>query len=259
MSMVQRLLAIATVVLATAAQSGPVIGQGTWEATLKPRDLDGNGVTDAFYDTALNVTWLRDVTGNGLMSWTDATNWVDGLDIAGYSDWRLPSIVDKGFGGCNNLNQGGTDCGYNVLTPTTSELAHLWYVTLGNKAICIPGDAACWPNFQEGWGLKNTGDFPNINTAFQDNPSYGLYWYGTAVGWPGPGPNPLFAWFFDVSQGRQSIILQNSWGYAMAVRSGDVAATEIPEPASLLLALTALGTLGLVRRRTRHRRTVNCS
>ncbi len=45
----------------TAAQSSaPVSGQGTWETTLKPRDLTGDGVADAYYDTVLDITWLAD-------------------------------------------------------------------------------------------------------------------------------------------------------------------------------------------------------
>jgi len=33
-----------------------VSGQGTWETTLLPRDLDGNPLTiEAYYDTVLNI------------------------------------------------------------------------------------------------------------------------------------------------------------------------------------------------------------
>jgi hypothetical protein len=35
------------------------------QAGLQARDLDGNGITDAFYDTTLNITWLRDAHVNG--------------------------------------------------------------------------------------------------------------------------------------------------------------------------------------------------
>lgn len=34
---------------------------GLAQATLQDRDLDHNGVTDTYYDTDLNITWLRDV------------------------------------------------------------------------------------------------------------------------------------------------------------------------------------------------------
>ena len=36
-------------------------GQGTWESTLKGRNLDGNASTiEAYYDTVLDITWLAD-------------------------------------------------------------------------------------------------------------------------------------------------------------------------------------------------------
>jgi hypothetical protein len=41
-----------------------VPGQGTWQTTLQARDLDGDGQIDAFYDTVLNITWLRDANAN---------------------------------------------------------------------------------------------------------------------------------------------------------------------------------------------------
>ena len=49
----------AAMLLAGAAQAAGVPGQGTWETTLQARDLNGDSVTDTFYDTALNITWLR--------------------------------------------------------------------------------------------------------------------------------------------------------------------------------------------------------
>ena len=41
-----------------------VPGQGTWETTLQARNLDGDTTTDAFYDTALSITWLRNANVN---------------------------------------------------------------------------------------------------------------------------------------------------------------------------------------------------
>ena len=49
-----------------------VPGQGTWETTLKARDLDGDHVTDAFYDTELNITWLRNADVKGVVRWNKA-------------------------------------------------------------------------------------------------------------------------------------------------------------------------------------------
>ena len=46
------------------AQALPVLGQGTWETTLQARDLNGDSVTDAYYDTSLNITWLANANKN---------------------------------------------------------------------------------------------------------------------------------------------------------------------------------------------------
>lgn len=55
---------------AGAAQALGVPGQGTWETTLQPRDLDGNAANgpEAFYDTVLDITWLRDANVKGWMN-----------------------------------------------------------------------------------------------------------------------------------------------------------------------------------------------
>ena len=65
--------------LSGAAAAAAVPGQSTWETTLQARDLDGDTVTDAFYDTTLNVTWLRNANVNGQMTWNDANPWAANL------------------------------------------------------------------------------------------------------------------------------------------------------------------------------------
>lgn len=86
------------------SHAAPVSGQGTWQTTLQDRDLDGNGTTDAFYDTALNITWLRNANAgagssfddgksstDGKMTWVNAVDWAAALSFGGYDDWRLPN------------------------------------------------------------------------------------------------------------------------------------------------------------------------
>lgn len=51
-------VAAATLTTGVALADG-VPGQGTWESALLPRDIDGDTTTDAFYDTELDITWLR--------------------------------------------------------------------------------------------------------------------------------------------------------------------------------------------------------
>ena len=92
---------IVVAALTGGAQAATILGQGTWETTLQPRDLNGAGVADAFYDTILDITWLRDANLNGQQSWADATSWASALTIGGVSGWRLPAMVDTGAPGCD--------------------------------------------------------------------------------------------------------------------------------------------------------------
>ncbi len=100
----------------------------------------------AYYDDVLDITWLADANyaqtsghdADGLMTWSASLAWIASLNTAnhlGVSDWRLPFIVDTGTPGCD-FGYSGTDCGYNVQTKTGAtvhnEMAHLYYVTLGN-------------------------------------------------------------------------------------------------------------------------------
>ena len=230
----------ALVLAAGVAGAAGVSGQGTWETTLQPRDLDGDTVTDAFYDTGLDITWLRNANMNGTMNWSDANAWAANLVVGAYSDWRLPTMVDIGAPGCNPSSVGGTDCGYNVQTKTGatvfSEMAHLWYVTLGNKSLCPPGDVGCFVS-PPGWGLTNTGDF-------QDTQS-GPYWAGLEY-----APFTSDAWYINTFDGSQINIAKSAAFFALAVRPGDVPA--VPEAQTYLMLLGGLSALALVRRRRAH-------
>jgi Protein of unknown function (DUF1566)/PEP-CTERM motif len=205
------------------------------------------------YDSELDITWLKNWNqavgssydtispGSGRMTWTNAKAWADNLVWGGFDDWRLPTMIDTGTPGCNFSDAGGTDCGYNVQTKigatVFSEMAHLHYVSLGNKAYCPPGDATCAGGPQLGWGLVNTGPFTNKQP--------GGYWSGLEY-----APDPQSAWGFGTGTGRQGYYGQGYGLYAVAVRPGDVAAA-VPEPQTW--ALLTLGVTGLLvarRRRT---------
>ncbi len=208
------------------AQAVGVPGQGTWETTLQARDINGDSVVDAYYDTALDITWLADWNANGEMNWNTATAWSAGLDVHGVTGWRLPRTTDTGPRGCD-FSFAGTDCGYNV-DPASSEMAHMFYVTLGNKAICPPGGdtASCAGAPQPGWGLTNTADFVNLRPS--------IYWSGTesiAI---------ANAWLFNSSTGVQNALDKRFDSFnAVAVRAGDVAA--VPEPQAWAMLLLGLG------------------
>lgn len=130
---------------------------GTVQAGLESRDLNGDTVTDAFYDRDLNITWLRDANVNGRMVWDDAFVWADNFSFAGYNDWRLPTSDTCTTSGC-----------------TGSEMGHLWYTELGNS----------------GGTMTNTGDFQNLQsyaywsgTEWALGPTYIAWTFYTAYGY----------------------------------------------------------------------------
>ena len=224
--------AIAFTPVAMPSLAASVPGQGTWESSLQPRDLDGNGSVDAFFDASLNITWLRDAGKADGRPWSELVGWADTFQIGAYTNWRLPTMIDSQAPGCD-ASFNGTDCGYNVQTAVAgtvfSEMAHLYYVTLGNLGArdtdgdTRPGDLGV------DWGLVNTGAFQNLQA--------GLYWTGLDY-----APNASFAWSFDMSVGRQGADVKDVDRLGVfAVHEGSIG-TPVPEPGSRALML--LGTLG---------------
>ncbi len=242
-------LALIGLLLAAATSSSYAIGvsgQGTWETTLQARDVNSDGIVDAYYDTSLDITWLADADAMnagvensenaGRRSFEYASEWVSTLDVFGVSGWRLPATYDFGHDGCQWSSTGGTDCGYNVL-PDSSEMAHMYSITLGNISHNNnPGTSL----------LSNTGPFANL-MAFG-------YWSGTPVvdGWNPSHPLvPENGWRFSFAAGRQDDLPKSYGHFAWAVKDGDVGviATPVPEPESFLLMSAGLLFVSIVRRR----------
>jgi hypothetical protein len=215
--------------LSPAAHAAPVSGMGTWQTTLQARDLDGNGSTDAYYDSTLNITWLDVENRNRTLS--EQQSWVDSLAPGGVQGWRLPTMRDSGDQGCD-FGYADTDCGYNVQTRlgdfTYSEMAHLFYVTLGNLA----GYDA---QGQERAGTPGI-DFGLVNTGPLEHFVGGIYF--TSV------PNAAldgYTWTFNAA-GLQFYRWNNDLTRALAVHDGDVG-NAVPAPAAWILVLSALALL----------------
>jgi hypothetical protein len=115
-----------------------------------------------------------------------------------------------------------------------SELAFLFYNTLGNKGYCDPATStvSMCSGPQTGWGLANTGPFSNVLSNY--------YWSSTEY-----APDPTVAWSFDFGYGDQGYDVKTNGYYAWAVQSGNVGgASIVPVPAAVWLF--GSGLLGLV-------------
>jgi hypothetical protein len=248
MKVSKNIVAFAVLMWSVLVQANTSVNQGVWQASLQGRDLDGNVSNgyEAYYDKDLDITWLSDASyaktvnfdSDGYMNWAVASNWVGALVVNGVSGWRLPTMTDFQGDGCVAFNYAGgsnVDCGYNI-DASLSELAHLWYVTLGNKSFFAPGTAVL---SDVGTGLTNTGPFLNLSgVGYWTNVSYA------------PFPDER-AWEFGAYGGFQDYYPKARDSFAWPVRDGDVAA--VPEPGGAFLGFAGVGALLLIlsmRRRT---------
>jgi hypothetical protein len=235
-------LATTTLLLITAStQAAGIIGQGTWETTLLARDVNSDSIIDAYYDTTLDITWLADAgyaqtsgyDDDNRMTWDEAQIWIGTLNASTYlgvTDWRLPQVFDSGLAGCD-FSVGGTDCGWNVDT-RTGEMASLFYDTLDNRSF-FDTDGNL---LQDNSSPRNTGPFLNMPSFYT--------WADTES-----ATNAGEAWYFHLGAGTQNDADMTLERATWAVRSGDIAASVIPIPATFWLFASALAGLGWLRGR----------
>ncbi len=205
-----------------------------------PLPLQDNG-NNLIYDPNLNITWYDPVPT--AMTWDQAMGWAASLTVGGTTagSWSLPTTlpVNGSAYNYNYSNDGFTDRGYNISAPnsaypgsTGSEMAYLYYVDLGNKALLDVNG-----NPQAGYGLVNKGPFANLVSTD--------YWSGTE--YPAEyGPQPGLAWAFGFSVGSQG--WEGSPDYALAVTPGDVGAPT-PIPGAIFFFAPGLAGIVALRRR----------
>ncbi len=177
----------------------------------------------AVYDTDLNISWLKDAnyaqtsgyTADGKMTWSAAMAWAAGLNVGGYTGWRLPTALNTDLSGpCS-----GSNC-------TGSELGHLFYTEGG---------------LTQGQSITSSAVLSNLFSNMQN----WFYFSGTEF-----YHVSSLAWGFNTNTGSQEYVARDPdpGHYAWAVRSGDVAA--VPEPGVMgLLGIGAFAWAGTRARR----------
>jgi hypothetical protein len=157
------------------------------------------------------------------------TNWANTLqvDFNGQTvdGWRLPQTLPVNGLAYNydHSFDGSTDRGYNISAlgsaypgSTGSEMANLFYYTLGNNgAFDLDGNQRDSGDY----GLKNTGPFENL---------LGYYYFSVTEN----TENPLLARQLDFDTGDQSNNLKTNSNCALAVRPGDVEPAPTPPVAN---------------------------
>jgi hypothetical protein len=194
----------------------------------------------AYYDTVLDITWLAHAnfptietfgvepingpgTSNpGAVTFGGANQYISAMNdvcYLGFSNWRLPVVAPingNAFVLDEIVNDGSKDRGYNISAPgtdfagsTASELAHLYYNTLGNlAAVDTSGAARPCAIDPPLFCLANTEPFTAIAPF--------TYWIGTRF-----DPNPSGAWAFAFGDGIQNVFGQQLGSQVWPVLDGD--------------------------------------
>jgi hypothetical protein len=183
------------------AASAPIPGQGTWMTVLFPRDINGDGTVDAWYDTSTNLTWLASAQE---LTYAEGVSYIAGLDVSGVAGWAW----------ANQL-----------------QVSTMYHVDLGN--VDVPPGLAGWKNTGPFIGLENGGEGTSSGWFWTGAPL-------VPVGPPGAFTSKVFAadslgvFIYD----QPSTSHYNVW--AVRAGDVPVAAVPEPETYALMLAGLAL-------------------
>lgn len=231
-------------------------------AELQPRDLNKDNIPDAYYDTVLDITWLKDanliasnsfglsygtdlgphpadvrryannvILSSGKATWGAAMHWIDAMNASrylGYGDWRLPFTKDAGPRGvvCRNAD---TDCGYNVLTVDPRAHPVKVYSELAYMYYVNLANRALYDpqgKRQSGYGLVDDVANPQDDNLFS-NIQRAYYWSGSPFEFA-----PHDAWAFAMYSGYQTVHGKPARYHAWPVRPGDSGVPIAPAPAT---------------------------
>jgi hypothetical protein len=229
----------------------------------------GGSDYQAYYDTALNITWLANanlaksnpfgVSGidpnTGYMTWNTTQQWIAAMNAADYlgqTDWQLPTTgpingVSYQYTDATHTGAiGTTDVGWNISAPgtayagsTVDQMAYLYYNELGNQSACDPVKSTATSCVNSGVStMTNKGPF---GSTVND-----IYWSGTV------DPNATaHAWEFGMASFsglQQTQYTADQWA-AWATLPGDI--TAVPLPGAIwFLSSGLLALVGVARRRS---------
>jgi hypothetical protein len=139
-------------------------------------DVSEDGAT--VRDTRTGLMWMRDATVPREVDYQEAIRWVQGLDIGGYRDWRLPTIEEfqelakyNGLNPLAYLNRGGFRYVLPGLYWTTSPAYggnnpnYNWCASMKERDpnlgdISSQGLVGCGNNVQQGYTIEKHHVWP---------------------------------------------------------------------------------------------------
>jgi len=211
----------------------------------------GNGM---IYDSAQDLTWMRNANVNGKLSWSNATAWAEGLVYGGYDDWRLPTTLQFDDPSCPEDVRGGlfyehhVGCTGGEMEKLTVELydGNYPYGDLNEGPfINIQTDTRYWTATPYRDGIDPCIGYPDTydvscNLNNDNGIRNGFYWQWSFVKTPTTD---------DLLDGPfKTTLAGGNTRYAWAVRTGGPA--TVPLPASIWLVGSGLiGLIGRSRKR----------